>query len=179
MLADGSEIKCDLVVLAIGFKTPEMPFLPESIRAEIAASPDGVQLYRHMLHPRVKNLAFAGFNHNPFHLPGVELATTWLGAMLRGDIVLPSPDEMEASTHKVQAWKRKHTIFEPTRAYWVSNRFHQYFDTLLMELGVKPNRKSNPLSEFVSSYEPADYAGVFEEYERARGKPRHTLPLDT
>jgi cation diffusion facilitator CzcD-associated flavoprotein CzcO len=179
LLSDGTSIAADIVLLAIGFKTPDLPFLPADVRAAMAENPDGTQLYRHVLHPRLRRLGFAGFNHNPFHIPGVEVATTWLGAVMRGDIVLPSPDEMEASTHRVRDWKRANTIFEPTRAYWVSNRFHNYLDTLLMELGVKPGRKSNPLAEFFAPYEPTDYAGVFDEYEQARGKPRRTLPLDT
>ena len=149
------------------------------VRDDIATHSDGVQLYRHMLHPRVERLAFAGFNHNPFHIPGVEVAMTWLGAMLEGSIVLPSADEMEKSTHKVRDWKRANTIFEPTRSYWVSNRFHQYLDVLLMEMGVKPTRKSNPLSEFFGAYAPEDYAGVFDEYRKAKGAPRPVLPFDT
>ncbi|MEO6015471.1 MAG: NAD(P)/FAD-dependent oxidoreductase [Devosia sp.] len=179
LLSDGSSIEADLVMLAVGFKTPDLPFLPASIRAAMAENPDGTQLYRHVIHPRMQRLAFAGFNHNPFHIPGVETASIWLGAMIAGDIVLPSADEMEASTHRVRDWKRKYTIFEPTRAYWVSNRFHNYLDTLLMELGVKPGRKSNPIAEFFAPYEPTDYAGVFDEYQRAKGKPRRVLPLDT
>jgi dimethylaniline monooxygenase (N-oxide forming) len=178
-LSDGTSVVADIVVLAIGFKTPDLPFLPADVRAAMAENPDGTQLYRHVLHPRMKRLGFAGFNHNPFHIPGVEVATVWMSAMMAGDIVIPSPDEMEASTHRVRDWKRANTIFEPTRAYWVANRFHNYLDTLLMELGVKPNRKGNPIAEIFSAYEPADYAGVVEEYERARGKPRRTLPLDT
>jgi cation diffusion facilitator CzcD-associated flavoprotein CzcO len=179
LLDDGTSIAADIVILAIGFKTPDLPFLPPDIRAAMAENPDGTQLYRHVLHPRLKRFGFAGFNHNPFHIPGVEVGMTWLGAVMAGDIVLPSPDEMEASTHRVRDWKRKHTIFEPTRAYWVSNRFHNYLDTLLMELGVRPWRKRNPFAEIFAAYEPADYAGIVEEYERARGKPRRTLPLDT
>jgi cation diffusion facilitator CzcD-associated flavoprotein CzcO len=179
-LSDGSSVPCDVLVLAVGYKTPEMPFLPEAFRAAVACNDDGVQLYRHVLYPRLQRLAFAGFNHNPFHIPGVEVAMTWLGAVLAGDIVLPSAETMDESTAKVAAWKRANTIFEPTRAYWVSTRFHQYLDVLLLELGVKPHRKGNPLSEFFGAYSPADYAGVFDEYRAARtGRPRATLPLDT
>jgi len=179
-LSDGSSVPCDVLVLAVGYKTPEMPFLPEAFRAAVACNDDGVQLYRHVLYPRLQRLAFAGFNHNPFHIPGVEVAMTWLGAVLAGDIVLPSAETMDESTAKVAAWKRANTIFEPTRAYWVSTRFHQYLDVLLLELGVKPHRKGNPLSEFFGAYSPADYAGVFDEYRAARtGQPRATLPLDT
>ncbi|MDO8358734.1 MAG: NAD(P)-binding domain-containing protein [Devosia sp.] len=179
LLSDGTSVAADVVVIAIGFETPKLPFLPEAIRADIAANSDGVQLYRHVLHPHVPRLAFAGFAHNPFHIPGTEVSMVWLGAVLAGDIVLPSPEAMEASTVKVRDWKRANTLFEPTRAYWVSNRFHQYLDVLLMELGVKPNRKSNPLSEFFAAYAPEDYAGVFDEYRQKRGTPRPALPFDT
>ena len=179
ILSNGTQLTAGVVVIATGFDTPQLPFLPDRIRADIAGNSDGVQLYRHILHPRVPRLAFAGFNHNPFHIPGVEVAMTWLGAVLEGSIVLPSADEMEQSTFKVRDWKRAHTIFEPTRAYWVSNRFHQYLDVLLMELGVKANRKNNPLSEFFAAYAPEDYAGVFDEYKRSKRSPRPALPFDT
>jgi dimethylaniline monooxygenase (N-oxide forming) len=178
-LSDGSSIAADVVMLAIGYDTPALPFLPQVIRDDIARNPDGVQLYRHVLYPGVERLAFAGFNHNAFHIPGVELAMTWLGAVLADDMVLPSVDEMRASTARVRAWKRRHTVFEPTRAYWVANRFHQYFDALLLDLGVKPNRKHTLRAEIFESYNPEDYAGVFDEYRAKRGAPRRALPFDT
>ena len=179
LLDDGTSIPADIVILAIGFKTPDLPYLPPDVRAAMAENPDGTQLYRHVIHPRLKRFGFAGFNHNPFHIPGVEMGTVWMAAVMAGDIILPTPDEMEASANRVRDWKRQHTIFEPTRAYWVSNRFHNYLDTLLMELGVRPWRKRNAFAEIFAACDPTDYAGVVEEYERARGKPRHTLPLDT
>lgn len=179
LLADGSSIPVDVVVLAIGYKKPALPFLPEPARTEFATEPDGAQLYRHMLHPDLPNLAFAGFNHNTLHITSAEIAATWIAAVLRGDIVLPGREAMEKSIAHIRDWKRANTVFEPTRAYWVGQHFHNYLDVLLMELGVEPNRKKNKLKHWFDHHTPADYAGVADEYERVRGTPRPVLPYDT
>ena len=179
VLADGRSVKSDMIVLALGHQRPDFPFLPEPYRAAMRAEPDGTPLYRHLIHPDIPHLAFAGFNHGLYHWPAVEVAMIWLGAQLRGDIELPSHNEMLASAARVHAWKRANTMFEPTRAYLISNRFHQYLDVLLAELGVNPRRKASLMAEINDAYGPADYAGVFDEYEQARDKPRATLPFDT
>jgi hypothetical protein len=144
---------------------------------------DGVQLYRHLLHPRIPRVAFAGFNHGYMHIPSVEIGTQWLCAYLRGELELPSVDEMERSIEHVRQWKRENIKFENARSCAVSTRFQQYLDILLKELQVSPYRKlPNPVAELFSRYEASDYKGVFEEYERARSKriaPLKPLPLDT
>lgn len=180
VLADGRRVPADLVVLALGHQRPDFPFLPEPYRGLLRAEPDGTPLYRHVLHPDIPRLAFAGFNHGLYHWPAAEMAMVWIGALLRGDIELPTRDEMLASASRVHEWKRANTMFEPTRAYLISNRFHNYLDVLLAELGVTPRRKASLFSELNDAYGPADYRGVFEEYEAARsGAPRRVLPLDT
>src|SRR5215211_2396401 len=50
-------------VLSTGYLTPMFPFLPDPYRVWLEGEKDGPQLYRHMLHPRIPRLAFAGFNH--------------------------------------------------------------------------------------------------------------------
>lgn len=182
LLDDGREIPCDLVILAIGHKSPGFPFLPEPYRSWMASEADGTQLYRHIVHPRIPHLAFAGFNHGFLHVPGVEIGTLWTSAVIRGELKLPSPDEMERSTEKVQAWKRENSLSEPSRAYGISTRFHQYLDTLLTDLGLDPNRKKHPILEWVSAYAAHDYRDVLEEYERLRKtqkNPRIPAALDT
>ena len=182
-LKNGAVIPCDVVVVSTGYLTPSFPFLPAPYRAWLEGEKDGPQLYRHMLHPRIPGLAFAGFNHGYMHVPSAEIATQWLCALLRGELELPSPEEMERSIEHVRAWKRANIKFENARSCAVSTRFQQYIDILLMELGVSPYRKlPNPLAELFSRYKASDYRGVFEEYEHARSKrtaPLKTLPLDT
>ena len=183
LLKNGTVLPADIVVLSTGYLTPAFPFLPDPYRAWLEGEKDGPQLYRHMLHPRIPRLAFAGFNHGYMHIPTVEIGTQWLCAYLGGELELPSIEEMERSIEHVRAWKRENIKFENARACAVSTRFQQYLDILLKELQVSPYRKlPNPFAELFSRYEASDYRGVFEEYERAKSKrtaPLRTLSLDT
>ncbi len=182
-LKNGAVIPCDVVVLSTGYLTPTFPFLPDQYRVFLEAEKDGPQLYRHMLHPRIPRLAFAGFNHGYMHIPTVEIGTQWLCAYLRGELELPSEEEMEHSMVHVREWKRANIKFENARSCAVSTRFQQYIDILLKELEVSPYRKlPNPFAELFSRYEASDYEGVFDEYERNKARrtaPLKTLPLDT
>ena len=182
-LKNGRVIPCDVVVLSTGYLTPTFPFLPDQYRSILEAEKDGPQLYRHLLHPRIPRLAFAGFNHGYMHVPTVEIGTQWLCAYLRGELELPSPEEMERSIEYVRNWKREHIKFENARSCAVSTRFQQYIDILLKELEVSPYRKlPNPFAELFSRYEASDYKRIYEEYERKKARrtaPLKTLPLDT
>jgi cation diffusion facilitator CzcD-associated flavoprotein CzcO len=182
-LQDGTVIPCDMVILSTGYRTPSFPFLPERYRLLLEVEKDGVQLYRHLIHPRIPRLAFAGFNHGYMHIPTVEIGTQWLCAYLRGELEIPSAEEMERSVEYVRNWKRENIKFENARLCAVSTRFQQYIDILLKELEVSPYRKlPNPFAELFSRYDASDYKGVFEDYERAKSKrtaPLKTLSLDT
>ena len=182
-LQNGMEIPCDLVVLSLGFLTPIFPFLPAKYRTILESENDGVQLYRHLIHPRVPRLAFAGYNHGFLHVPAVEIGTQWLCAYLRQELELPSVPEMEQSIEHIRAWKRENIRFEHARSCAVSTRFQQYLDIMLNELEVSPYRKMpNILAEVFGRYQASDYQGVFAEYERQKAKrttPLRPLPLDT
>ncbi|MEM9487752.1 MAG: NAD(P)/FAD-dependent oxidoreductase [Myxococcota bacterium] len=182
-LSDGSSIDCDQVLLCLGSATPSFPFLPEPYRQLVETEPDGVQLYRHLIHPEIRNLAFSGYNHGFLHIPTVEVATLWLCAMLRGDITLPATADMLASIERIRSWKRDHIHFEPSRSCAVNTRFQQYLDILLLDLGLSPYRKlPNLLAEVFAEYDARDYAGLADEYEHRRTRmtlPRPVLPLDT
>jgi len=182
-LKDGTVIPCDVVVVSTGYLTPTFPFLPAQYRSLLEAERDGPQLYRHILHPHIPRLAFAGFNHGYMHVPSAEIGTQWLCAYLRGELELPSAEEMDRSIEHVREWKRANIKFENARSCAVSTRFQQYIDILLKELEVSPYRKlPNPFAELFSRYEASDYRGIYEEYEQAKSKrtaPLKTLPLDT
>src|SRR6185295_3166276 len=97
VLSDGSRLACDRAVLALGSESPRFPFLSEAHRALLEAEPDGTQLYRHLVHPRIANLGFAGFNHGFMHLPAAEVGAQWLCCLWRGELALPPVEEMERS----------------------------------------------------------------------------------
>ncbi|MGL4622230.1 MAG: flavin-containing monooxygenase, partial [Chroococcidiopsis sp.] len=52
-LEQREEIHCDVVVLSLGSQTPVFPFLPEKYRHLLEVHQDGVQLYRHLIHPSI------------------------------------------------------------------------------------------------------------------------------
>ena len=163
-LANGQQVDADLVVLSVGSGTPVFPFLPEHYREMIENETDGVQLYRHVLHPRIKKLAFAGYNHGFMHVPAAEIGAVWLCAVLRGDLELPGADVQEQSINNILAWKREHIQYEPSRSCAVNTRFQQYIDALLIELRVSPYRKMpNPIAECFARYGGEDYAGIVAE----------------
>ena len=183
LLKDGTAIDCDLVVLSLGSGSPKFPFMPERYRTLLEQEHDGIQLYRHLIHPRIPNMAFAGFNHGFMHVPAVEVGMLWLSSMLAGELELPETEAMEASIATVLQWKRDHIHFEPSRSCAVNTRFQQYLDVLLKDLGLSPYRKMpNLLAELFSQYGPDDYADIYEEYRARREKaaePTRVLALDT
>lgn len=179
-LKNGEQLEADTVVLACGSASPTFPFLADKYRSMLESGDDGPQLYRHLLHPRIPRLAFAGYNHGFMHIPSAEIGALWLGAYLRGDLELPTTPEQERSMASIQQWKRQHIHHEPSRSCAVSTRFQQYMDAMLLELGLSPYRKMpNPLAEFFMRYGAADYAGVVDEYLTTRpAEPRSVLKLD-
>jgi hypothetical protein len=165
---DERELDCELMVLSLGSGSPVFPFMPPHYRALLESEPDGVQLYRHIVHPRIPRLAFTGYNHGFLHIPMVEVGALWIAALLAGELELPPVAEMEATIERVRAWKRANVTFEPSRGCAVATRHQQYLDIMLQDLGLSPYRKSNPVAEVFMRYGAADYAGLLEEHQRRR-----------
>lgn len=175
-LEQSQEIQCDVVVLSLGSQPSVFPFLPEKYRHLLEIHKDGVQLYRHLVHPSIPNLGFVGFNHGFLHVPAVEIGTLWFCAYLAGELELPSVEQMEQDIEKVRQWKNEHIRFEPTRASGVNVRYQQYIDILLRDLQVSPYRKMpNILAEIFGRYHCSDYKNVPEEYSHNRTS--RTAPL--
>ncbi|HEY0738060.1 MAG TPA: NAD(P)/FAD-dependent oxidoreductase [Herpetosiphonaceae bacterium] len=175
-LQSRQELPCDLVVLSVGSQKPAFAFLPQQYRDLLEAEVDGVQLYRHLIHPRIPRLGFAGFNHGFMHVPAVEVGALWLCAYWRGKLELPSLEEMERSIAHMTDWKRTHIHFEPSRLCATSTRFQQYLDILLKDLGISPYRKlPNVFAEVFGRYTAADYHDILQEYSRRQAQ--RTAPL--
>ncbi len=180
-LSNDEEIAADVVVLSVGSRSPRFPFLDDESRALLEADDDGTQLYRHVVHPRLPTLGFAGFNHGFMHVPAAEIGALWLAALWRKELTLPPVAQMERDVDHVRAWKREHIHFEPSRSCAVNTRFQQYLDIMLADLGLSPYRKlPNVFAEVFSPYQPSDYAGVVDEHLKNPPKePRLPVALPT
>ena len=180
-MGDGATVPADIVVLSLGSQTPSFPFLADEHRVLLEGESDGPQLYRHLVHPRIPNLAFAGYNHGFMHVPAAEMGALWLVQLWRGEIVLPPVEEIERAVEHVRAWKREHITFEPSRSCAVNTRFQQYLDILLQDLDVTPYRKlPNVIAEVFGRYGAADYAGVVDSYLQRGARPaRQPMALPT
>lgn len=176
-LSNGTKIDCDVVVMSFGSHTPQFPFLPDTFRKMLESEPDGVQLYRHLIHPEIPRLGFAGFNHGFMHVPAVEVGTLWISALWEGELSLSNPQAMHNSMSFVQQWKREHIHFEPSRSCGVNTRFQQYIDILLKDLRISPYRKlPNLPAEIFARYRAADYARVFEDYQDQKREGKNRAP---
>lgn len=181
-LSNGKELAADVVVLSVGSRTPCFPFLDENARTLLEAEDDGVQLYRHVVHPRLPTtLGFGGFNHGFMHVPAAEIGALWLAALWRGELVLPPIADMERDIEHVRAWKRENIHFEPSRSCAVNTRFQQYIDIMLADLRLSPYRKlPNLFAEVFAPYRPSDYAGVVDEHlKQPRRQPLVPVALPT
>jgi dimethylaniline monooxygenase (N-oxide forming) len=179
-LSTGETIQNDLTILSVGSKSPAFPFLPAEYRKLLESEEDGAQLYRHLIHPRIPRMGFAGFNHGFMHVPAAEVGTLWLSALMDGTLTLPSVDEMEASIEYVRQWKRDNIHFEPSRSCAINTRYQQYIDTLLMELGLSPYRKTpNVFAEIFAPYSANDYRNIVTEYQKRYKDQRQPVALKT
>jgi len=180
-LSTGASIPADLVVLSLGSLPPRFPFFDSPLRQLLETENDGVQLYRHVIHPQIPGLAFAGFNHGFMHVPATEVGALWVAALWQGKLHLPPAAEMADAIEHVRAWKRQHIHFEASRSCAVSTRFQQYIDIMLADIGLSPYRKlPNVFAEIFSAYKAADYAGIIDEFlAQPPTSPCRPLALNT
>lgn len=108
---DGSHAEADVIVWCTGYQ-PRVPFLSSLLRADAAGSPshtlsssvedaflDGQELFKHVFHPGLdSSVAFIGFARPQLGAmpPIAELQARWFGAVLSGEVRLPSKEDMLA-----------------------------------------------------------------------------------
>ncbi|KAJ3023427.1 UNVERIFIED_CONTAM: Rab GDP dissociation inhibitor alpha [Siphonaria sp. JEL0065] len=180
-LSNGTVIEnVDTLVFATGYDMKQSILLPESKKYLLES--DGLYLYRHLVHPKIENMAFVGKNHSLMTIPIAEMSSQWITAALRGDLKLPSKEVQLASIDALRHWKRSNLRANSCRSIDVSTRFQQYLDELCVDLGVTPFRKFkrlggwwNPFGwifELLGACGPKDYefGMVRRELEAIRKK---------
>ena len=124
---------------------------------------DGFYIYRHMLHPDLPNLVFAGRASTFASVATYNLQARWLAELLAGRITLPSPEQMTAEIAALKAWKRGWMPFSTSRGARVLLHMMHYHDELLEDFGANPLRKRGPFwpfKELFAPYQPSDYRDI-------------------
>ena len=160
VLASGERIAADTVVYATGYRL-ELPFLPDEVAARVFDADGCLRLYRNVLPPEVRSLAFDGFNSAIASPLAAEVAAHWLAAYWSGRMRLPDAAAMHASIAAELRWRLERWP-ESTRALrnaCVGLQFG-YMDALMREMGRPP--KVRGVRAAMRAMRPADYATLLD-----------------
>jgi len=163
-LSNGGTLEVDTVILATGWES-DYSYLAADVRAALNFAEDGLYLYRQIVHPAAKSLAFVGYASTITSVLTYNLQARWLADLLNGRHALPPDDDMLKNIGAQKAWKRR--VMPPSigRAARLLLHMLHYHDELLEDLGVSPLRKRGPFAPFkevFAPYEPSDYRDVVE-----------------
>ncbi|CAL5037989.1 unnamed protein product [Urochloa decumbens] len=158
----------DVVILSTGFDIdrPLRNMFTSPWFAEIISS-DGdavLPLYRHILHPRIPQLAVVGYAESGSSIYPYEMMAKWVAHLLAGAVRLPPAGvrDMERGAAEWARWgaaarRRCGGHFLKSCVASVTTWYH---DQLCRDMGYSPRRKDGWLAELLEPYGPTDYAGI-------------------
>ena len=151
------EIPADVIIFGTGFHADTRLF-PAAIQDAI--EPDGLWLYRNIVHPDVPSCFFVGSRITTFtNITTASLQARWVALKLKNG--LPSKMTMRSDINDVKLWKRRTMPYAgASRASMLQLHQLHYHDQLLKDLNLPIRQKSNILAEIFDPYRPSDYAGV-------------------
>ncbi|KAL7625335.1 hypothetical protein AAE478_004551 [Parahypoxylon ruwenzoriense] len=97
-----------------------------------------------------------------------EVQSLWAILYLLGEIDLPDVPAMAAEVALWNAWTRMRYLNQGQKFPYSLYDFLPYIDSIFADLGLDSRRKSNPIAEILSPYEPTDFNGFVDEYLRKR-----------
>ncbi|GIL87019.1 hypothetical protein Vretifemale_15187, partial [Volvox reticuliferus] len=164
VLRSGDFIAADVVVMATGH-VKDYSFIDADILSKLGVQRDGLYLYRHVLPPLVRNIAFVGTANSLNNPLTSYLQIKWLVACLQQRVRLPEPHEMLRDMQRQTRWQRRKLPPQADRASMIGIYSHYYHDRLLKDMGLRTHRKRNLLRECFEPYTTADYQDLAESAE--------------
>ncbi|SMH39609.1 NAD(P)/FAD-dependent oxidoreductase [Maritimibacter sp. HL-12] len=161
VLTNGDRVKCDVSVLAVGWKLG-VPVLPEEYREKLIEDDGQYRVYRLSVNPDLPDMGFVGFNSSFCTVLAAEMIANWLVRYADGQLAhQPSEAEMSENIEMMLNWRRKERPAAQVYGGLCSAPFHfKHFDELLADMGARKTKRSNPLAEQFS-YPDADAYGRF------------------
>jgi len=133
--------------------------------------------YRRLVVPQLaangdRSILFPGHIHSAFTPLAAELQALWGVSWMLGWRELPRQEEMEMEAATFNAWTRKRYLEQGKKHSYFIYDYLPYLDTLMLDLGLNPNRKSNICAEMFVRYRPSDCCGLLDEYLALKEKNR-------
>ncbi|KAK7756194.1 hypothetical protein SLS62_001787 [Diatrype stigma] len=158
----------------------QLPFLADAPKLKYPAPLDPALQKRWNLYRRVVPLSMAEKGDRSIAILGQihtiqtpllsEVQSLWAILYLIGEIDLPDVDTMAKEVSLWNTWTRKRYLNQGQKHTYSLYDFlsDKYIDCIFADLGLNSRRKSNPLSEMFSPYQPQDFNGFVDEYMSKR-----------
>ncbi|KAK1980334.1 flavin monooxygenase-like protein [Colletotrichum cereale] len=135
LLADGTAVDADAVILATGYRVADQVHLPAGATASRDAR---VDLYKMIVPPRCEGLYVLGQTELAGPANAVaEAQARFVAAVVAGAVRLPGEEEMTRDVRAFRGWQGRHFVDSDRHA--VSVEFVRYVDGLLAPLGAAPS----------------------------------------
>lgn len=135
VFTDGVRVHADAIIHCTGY-TFSFPFLDSSL---VEVRGDTVELYQHIFHPTLANLAFIGFCIVTGPLwPVAEMQARWVARVLTGAVQLPSSLQM---LQAIQQQPEKHNRLG---AHPMRIQLFDYMEQIAKSIGVRPRLLRHP-----------------------------------
>ncbi|KAK2062025.1 FAD/NAD(P)-binding domain-containing protein [Colletotrichum caudatum] len=138
LLADGTAVDADAVILATGYRAVDQPHLPPGVLASRDAPAPHVDLYKMVVPPRCKGLYVLGQTElaGPANAV-VEAQARFVAAIVAGRARLPGEEDMMRDVRALRRWRAAHLVDSERHTVWVE--YVRYVDSLLEPLGAVPS----------------------------------------
>ncbi|RYO85820.1 hypothetical protein DL766_008131 [Monosporascus sp. MC13-8B] len=140
--------------------------------------------YRRLVVPALaaqgdRSVYFPGFIHSIYTPMVSEVQALWGVAFLLGLHDPPSQAEMEQEVAEWNVWTRKRYVAQGMKHAYAIFDFIPYIDTLLMDLGINPRRKRNPLANMFTPAYPREYKGLVDEFRSELARKQRTRTTES
>jgi len=150
---DGTSMSTDTLILGTGYKWPNLPFLPPSVREQVLDQEGGLRLHRKVIPINVPNLAFIGYASSLATLFTNEMSARYATAYLDGR-VRPARSQMEAllkvEREHAKRWYQDPHIRRELDGPCVAPYQVSFVDEMCREMGVR--RKVGGIIGFVRDW---------------------------
>jgi dimethylaniline monooxygenase (N-oxide forming) len=164
-LSNGQKLQADVVIFGTGFRQ-DIPFLEDKYRKCVFDNQGIIHLYRHLIHPKVPQMGFLGYNYSVCAQLSSEIGAHWLLEYAKGNISLPSQQKMLEDVKAELEWRQKDRPYAFVSGACITPFTFHYIDELMQDMGLKTRRQSSiRLVNLMMPADPSVYKNLRQELQ--------------